>query len=1165
MTWAPIIRLGNARVYPEDCSFEGHQGHQAAIRLAARDKSQTRTAPPPAPVSSWVVSDSFWDANHARVASDIDKMRSPILTTAIAQLKSLSNFKNKDVFKLPRLWESGSKQLPLKGASHYIYLLYSLDADGYEGTHYVGHSRGSDRHSRTQQHMQQMRNYRTEDPMAPGLGPEVYRYARLAASPSPVRAVLLVLLTVPHRIQALENPSRPKDQVRRSPTAEQGRLLTKHGKPHERFWINQLRASRFPLVARLGTLGHVGSHTGKRGLNADGSHAAVGWTLGLAGKKRRFYAKLKSASLTWEFLDIARQTTLCTLRDIILEVCPLSHHQHVPQHVSPHFGPRPKNFPRRYPIEIALSKLSSLTLSTMVYLVATVQAPTYRALNPCCNPSRNALAAVLISATNILTFRKLGKLPLYMPAKLTTDSLVLVLDFTDRKLDALTREALHEILTQTAEDYQLELPAKALVPSFFYRMGEPQLTMVYNHQPSLESPTTTPETCHCGAIPGKYKMHTPDTDGLHLATADLSFIYALTRVTAPNTPHALIEAVIARLQLGPHHRFANPLTTAQSQRVVSRNICKYLKTLPFTYPELLYPASFGGEDGVVEVVESISTGILDYVNANHSDTGKLPAPLPPWNTRERVALKALPVVWTRVEKSTNDFFAVCPVAYWRAMEATNTVTHLTAAGPAGSAAPIDSAYAQFMKSYKDQFKKFVFLQEVDDSLCRQKAARAEAKAFAVAPDAGDPYENAPPPSTARPSGIYLTSKPKHQPGMDREWLLKTRQICAAGHSITYAFDLLLLNFLQHINPLIQQDFDNLFCAFPEDRKTHGGDSYTMAEQAYLATLRSDSWVLPNSTAFVSLVTSFNAYVRSNPDTATSPIHAAKYDFSNLYHTLPHIKFKQLFHGLFARIKNNLADRANTRVEAVWDGQVYHFRWTNDRICISNKHTLTFDLTWFEDKVFDFVLDNIGTTCNGKFFTQHLGIPMGYSSGVVLANVFLSLMERAFLDQLIAHREWKLLACFKFTGRYIDDIPVLSNPYFDRFIDSNVLTKSPFTDTMLRGMYDGTCMTLNLEDTLSMPSYPPVVQPALVALYSLNSSTTMPVLDVLVKQLAANKHYLTTRVFDKRSLPKYGRTPLTRFPAPSSLLPRSLYANITTSELHRMKASCNMVSLFLACV
>ena len=81
----------------------------------------------------------------------------------------------------------------------------------------------------------------------------------------------------------------------------------------------------------------------------------------------------------------------------------------------------------------------------------------------------------------------------------------------------------------------------------------------------------------------------------------------------------------------------------------------------------------------------------------------------------------------------------------------------------------------------------------------------------------------------------------------------------------------------------------------------------------------------------------------------------------------------------------------------------------------------------------YILDNTFVTFGNLVFRQTKGIPMGGNCSPLIADLFLSMREFSFMQNLVANRRFKLAGLLSHTSRYIDDICVVNYKYFHKLL------------------------------------------------------------------------------------------------------------------------------------
>ena len=157
-----------------------------------------------------------------------------------------------------------------------------------------------------------------------------------------------------------------------------------------------------------------------------------------------------------------------------------------------------------------------------------------------------------------------------------------------------------------------------------------------------------------------------------------------------------------------------------------------------------------------------------------------------------------------------------------------------------------------------------------------------------------------------------------------------------------------------------------------------------------------------------------------------------YDFSNLYTSIPHDKLK-------VNIRKFILDAFGMKTKKFINVTKEHAYFSDKR---SNKSTVTFTNLELIEAI-NYIIDNSFIKFNGKIYRQVIGIPMGTSCAPHLANIFLHVYEKAFIDKLIITNKLKEAGLLKNIFRYQDDLVVFNDKgYFDT-ISSEILSPSTY--------------------------------------------------------------------------------------------------------------------------
>jgi hypothetical protein len=173
-----------------------------------------------------------------------------------------------------------------------------------------------------------------------------------------------------------------------------------------------------------------------------------------------------------------------------------------------------------------------------------------------------------------------------------------------------------------------------------------------------------------------------------------------------------------------------------------------------------------------------------------------------------------------------------------------------------------------------------------------------------------------------------------------------------------------------------------------------------------------------------------------------------------------------------------------------------------------------------------LVDNTVLAVGDSIYKQTIGIPMGTNCAVFLANFYLYTFELAFIRKLISQGRTRELLSFTHTFRYIDDILVTLNPFFDRLFHT---------------IYPSNRIPLNREQTGNHVNY----------------------LDFHITHKNNHKHTkIGCTLFEKRTAKAYEMLPLSRYPHAYSFLPSKFSYNIVSSQCHRYSHRCLSKRAFL---
>jgi hypothetical protein len=135
------------------------------------------------------------------------------------------------------------------------------------------------------------------------------------------------------------------------------------------------------------------------------------------------------------------------------------------------------------------------------------------------------------------------------------------------------------------------------------------------------------------------------------------------------------------------------------------------------------------------------------------------------------------------------------------------------------------------------------------------------------------------------------------------------------------------------------------------------------------------------------------------------------------------------------------------------GNVTHDPITGTLKKSSFSHCITEDI--LNDWI-DYLIDNIYISIGvGIVLKQIIGLPMGIQPAVFFANCFMFYYELDFARRVMAVKRFDIIAHFRFTGRFVDDIVALQNPILSSFISRNVTFEG------IHGIYPD-CITITIE-------------------------------------------------------------------------------------------------------
>ena len=81
----------------------------------------------------------------------------------------------------------------------------------------------------------------------------------------------------------------------------------------------------------------------------------------------------------------------------------------------------------------------------------------------------------------------------------------------------------------------------------------------------------------------------------------------------------------------------------------------------------------------------------------------------------------------------------------------------------------------------------------------------------------------------------------------------------------------------------------------------------------------------------------------------------------------------------------------------------------------------------------YLLDNVFIRFGSKLYRQIEAIPMGTDCAPLVADLFLFCYERDFMLSLSDFNQTDIIEAFNSTSRYLDDLLIVDNPYFEQMV------------------------------------------------------------------------------------------------------------------------------------
>ena len=166
----------------------------------------------------------------------------------------------------------------------------------------------------------------------------------------------------------------------------------------------------------------------------------------------------------------------------------------------------------------------------------------------------------------------------------------------------------------------------------------------------------------------------------------------------------------------------------------------------------------------------------------------------------------------------------------------------------------------------------------------------------------------------------------------------------------------------------------------------------------------------------------------------------------------------------------------------------------------------------------YLLDNIYIRFGTKLYRQIVGIPMGRNCAPLVDDLCLFCYERDFMTSLSDVKQAEIIEAFKSTSRYLDDLLIIDNPYFEG---------------MVNRMYS----------------------PELQLIKANTSDTEAPSLDL---HLSISNGFVSSKIYDKRDDFDFGIVNVSFLDGD---VPRSISYGVYISQLIRFARVCSQVADF----
>ena len=316
-------------------------------------------------------------------------------------------------------------------------------------------------------------------------------------------------------------------------------------------------------------------------------------------------------------------------------------------------------------------------------------------------------------------------------------------------------------------------------------------------------------------------------------------------------------------------------------------------------------------------------------------------------------------------------------------------------------------------------------------------------------------------------------------------------------------------------------------------------AFSAAEKAMLKTLISAPWVLTSTSDAVHLL---HASCRDQANQLDQELLVQQFDFGRMYPSIKQDDLKIVVNRVLRMIFCSYDRRAkpNPLLTFKATNDYKHFTCTWEQVHnvlpADTEKANYFDFDRMQH-LFAFVIDNCFTVFDRRLYHQTDGIPMGSELSTALCNMYLFYYEYSFLHRAInaPYIRADILKCFKYTGRYIDDLITVNNGLLLQ--SPELLDNQQQLEDGFRGMYPA---YLNL-----VPEEPQSRGHFLDAAYQFDLGTRR----------------FRLAVHDKRREERYAAVPSLKYPHIASGLSEASKYGVIGSQFHRFARICSDVEAF----